>query len=310
MTESVDLDRLADYVGGALDGTPQADAVARLIAEDPRWAAAASALADADALVRADLAALAAGTGPMPVDVATRIDGALAGAVPPLWSVPDERTTGGTVVSLDQRRHRRLRRWTAVAAAVVALGVGVVTVLPKAIPSSNGAGTAAPGVAAARSGGSHESGQDSAAGIGPQAALPGVRVESSGTDYRRDSLPTLSNRVEVPGAAPPSQSGKSVESGGGASNFSGSQTRAPSPVAPDLWRLQEPNALKACLGAITNEYGGTVTLVDFARFEGRPAVLVVLSGANGRGRLWAVFVGPNCGLGGAITDELFNGPAG
>src|SRR5437762_2651621 len=74
----VDLDRLADYVGGALDGTPEADAVADLVATDPRWSAAYSGLIDADLAVRSDLAAVAREPQPMPPDVLSRLTAALA----------------------------------------------------------------------------------------------------------------------------------------------------------------------------------------------------------------------------------------
>ncbi|MBM0240402.1 hypothetical protein JNW88_30960 [Micromonospora sp. ATA32] len=47
----VDHDLLADYLGGALDGTPEQTAVARLIDEDPTWAGAHAALAPAVAQV-------------------------------------------------------------------------------------------------------------------------------------------------------------------------------------------------------------------------------------------------------------------
>ena len=35
--DGVDLDLLADYVGGALDGTPDQERVAGLVSTDPAW---------------------------------------------------------------------------------------------------------------------------------------------------------------------------------------------------------------------------------------------------------------------------------
>lgn len=301
MTESVDLDRLADYVGGALDGTPDADAVAQLIADDPRWAAAASALGRADALVRADLGAFAATSQPMPADVAARIDAALASAPPGLSVIRSEQAMERTDASMDRRR--RARRWTAVAAvaaAVVALGFGVVSVLPTLARHDNKTAAPQAGLGANRQEGSA---QDSAAGAPPAAASGGLpRVVSSGTNYRPDTLWALSSRGGVPAA--PGESDKSLN------RTDAGTAGTVAPVPPELRRLQDQDALKACLGAITAEYGGSVTLVDYARFEGRPALLVLLAGANRRTGLWAVVVGPNCGQGGAIADELFNGPAG
>ncbi len=84
MTEhaGVDLDLLADYIGGALDGTPDAERVARLVAEDPAWQQAFESLAYGMTAVGTQLRGLPP-AGPMPDDVADRITTALA-ALPAL----------------------------------------------------------------------------------------------------------------------------------------------------------------------------------------------------------------------------------
>jgi hypothetical protein len=296
MTEAVDLDRLADYIGGALDGTPEADSVARLIAEDARWASAASTLERADSLVRADLHALAALPEPMPAEVSARIDGALQSAPPALSPVAGSQADARTAGLRDRRR--RMRRWTAaaaVAAGVVALGFGVVTALPDA-GSNNNAPTSGQGLS--RQGESNAQAGALPPGLG---AASGARVVASGNDYRRGGLSALAD-APVPGAAPRGSDMRSVNEA--------NQNRLPDAGAvPDaLSRLRDPVALKACVDAVQGEYGGKVTLIDFARFEGRPAVVILLAGAKGRGGQWAVVVGPDCGLGGGIADELFNGP--
>ena len=82
----VDIDLLADYIGGALDG-PAAAEVTRLVAEDPRWRETYELLAPGMAEVGAGLRALGAHVEPMPADVAARLDAALAAAdagVPPI----------------------------------------------------------------------------------------------------------------------------------------------------------------------------------------------------------------------------------
>ena len=54
-----------------------------------------------------------------------------------------------------------------------------------------------------------------------------------------------------------------------------------------------------------------MSVVDYARYQGAPALVVVLSGAfNVPQRRWVVVVGARCGEGGAIADELYNSPAG
>ncbi|RQX20241.1 hypothetical protein DLJ57_27880, partial [Micromonospora chalcea] len=79
----VDHDLLADYLGGALDGTPEQATVARLVEQDPAWRVAYETLAEAVDLVHADLAGWASEPAPeMPVAVTDRITAALAGAGP------------------------------------------------------------------------------------------------------------------------------------------------------------------------------------------------------------------------------------
>ncbi|MEO3746283.1 hypothetical protein [Plantactinospora sp. B5E13] len=73
----VDLDLLADYVGGALDGTPDEAEVARLVTQAPDWAAAYAALTGGLDAVRLDLASLASPPEPMPAVVVDHIEAAL-----------------------------------------------------------------------------------------------------------------------------------------------------------------------------------------------------------------------------------------
>ena len=63
----VDHDLLADYVGGALDGTPERDRVARLVAEDAAWADAHATLAPAMARVHDELTGWGAAAPEMPL---------------------------------------------------------------------------------------------------------------------------------------------------------------------------------------------------------------------------------------------------
>jgi hypothetical protein len=90
----VDIDLLADYVGGALDGTPDETVVAGLVADDPAWRTAHDALAGATATVGAQLRLLGAAPAPMPADVAARLDAALAG-LPPLTAAADAGAPAG-----------------------------------------------------------------------------------------------------------------------------------------------------------------------------------------------------------------------
>jgi hypothetical protein len=79
----VDIDLLADYVGGALDGTPDETVVAGLVADDPAWRAAYEVLTGGMAAIGADLRLLGAADEPMPAELSARLDTAFA-ALPPL----------------------------------------------------------------------------------------------------------------------------------------------------------------------------------------------------------------------------------
>jgi hypothetical protein len=68
----VDIDLLADYIGGVLTGTPEESAVAARIADDPAWQAAYESFGDGMSFVSAELGRL--GPEPMPADLADRFD--------------------------------------------------------------------------------------------------------------------------------------------------------------------------------------------------------------------------------------------
>lgn len=116
----VDHDLLADYLGGALDGTPEQTVVARLVAEDAAWAKAYAELAPAVAAVEGDLARWGEPVADMPLDVADRIVTALA-ALPP---VPGElpTTTGPAPVQDTAPDQTEVDATTADDSAVTAAG--------------------------------------------------------------------------------------------------------------------------------------------------------------------------------------------
>jgi hypothetical protein len=136
------------------------------------------------------------------------------------------------------------------------------------------------------------------------AAMPAVpQLLSSGTDYTESTLAT-----EPP--APLVASGK-------ASRSMAQSDSAPM-AAPDngnlgiggpgaLSRLRDSTALQECLDAIAaqNSEGPIYPQsVDFALFNGQPAVVVRFSASNGS---WAWAAGADCGVGGA-ADTLGNAP--
>jgi hypothetical protein len=262
----VDLDRLADYVGGALDGTPDAEAVRELVNSDDAWADAYASLVAADALVRVELRALG-GPVPVPVDVVKKLDRALAEAAVPT----------ATVHHLDARRRWRKAAigLSAAAAAIVIIGLATVAVLRgvHGVASSDSAG--------------------STGAMAPQkAAGAPPRVLTSDRDYSAATLGQVGQPSTLSG-----QGLAGPESDTGTDNLAG-----------PLVRLTDPTARESCLTAIVGEYGGQVNTVDFARFNGAPALVAVVTGSSrAPGARWIVVVGPACGEGSSGTDERYSG---
>lgn len=282
--ERVDLDLLADYAGGALDGTPAYDRMARLVDTRPQWAAALDALRAADTLVRADLAALDRQPEPLPPGLADRLQAAFDAEPSPsrAEATPDAAPPGphesetapreAEVVPLARRRLRRYRIAAAgaVAAGLIALAGSVGYVGLQGAGDMGDAKTTAErdGDAASAPDAATEGRNDHAEGLA-QGRYP-APVLASGRDYRRDSLAS-------------------------AATLRGESERAKAAMAApaDLSRLTDPAALRACLTAIQQTYAGTPRLVDYARFEGSPALIVVLADGDTRR---VVVAGSECGV--------------
>ncbi|MBQ1043928.1 MULTISPECIES: hypothetical protein [unclassified Micromonospora] len=303
----VDHDLLADYLGGALDGTPEQATVARLVEQDPAWRVAYETLAEAVDLVHADLAGWTAAPAPqMPVAVTDRITAALAGAGPaPGPAAPRDGTpvvpaqAGGTsrppgAASRPERHSgpgRRPRRWARIAGPVALAAASVAAV----------------GLGVGRLAGPGDGGTADRAA--PMAAAPyrttGPAL-SSGTDWTPERL--AADRVPA-GAKSMPQPDMAGPSGAGREN--GPETPLASDryrvgVVLDLERLARPEALAACLTAIGAEHGDTpltVSMIDYARYQGVPALVVTFADATGARWGWAS--GPECGVPGSGADTRF-----
>jgi hypothetical protein len=268
-----DLDRLADYTAGVLD-PPQAAEVERLIAADPAWAQAYAELTAAGPWLDEALSGLP--REPMPADVAARLERAVQTA---------SRPGTGKVVPFPRRRWRRVALTTAAAVAVGAACLGGIATLAHSggiSGSSTSTGAAARNDRAA--GGSGPFGRIPSAPDAGSGAVGGtVPTTATGTDYTHDTLA----RAAAGGAkAPAAAQAESVPGGSGA-----------------LARLSAPAALNQCLTAITATEGGTAVSADFARYQGSPALIVVLSGGSAR----VVAAGAGCGLpgeGAALLDSV------
>ncbi|GAA2844575.1 hypothetical protein Acy02nite_45630 [Actinoplanes cyaneus] len=318
----VDIDLLADYVGGALDGTPEADRVAALIAGDPAWREAFEVLAPEMATVGALLGDLPA--EPMPDDVVARLGaalsafpagGAVTDAVPrepaepahsgvdavpgrsaePVHSGVDamsgrsaEPAPGNadavsrTVVDLDERRRKRGNRGWGRLVAPIGIAAAV-------------AGLAGYGLFASTDAAQEDKASTAAAGAPePMLAASMPAPTTSGLDY---TLGTLGQSVMNADAA---GTPKSLP------ELSGPELSGPESTG--LERLTAPGALGDCLAEIARENAGgrmTVTSIDYARFEGEPALVVRFAASNGE---WAWASGADCGLPGGGADTLGSVP--
>jgi hypothetical protein len=329
----VDLDRLADYVGGALDGTPDAVEIERLVADDPDWRAAYAALGLAAGQVRADLAALGAASEPMPPDIADRLDAALrsaAGAppphrrragtpvpargVPPSGPARGGKASGRPASGRPPRRRNAPRRWVrwgsaaAVAVAVLALGGIGANVLRGGGAGDNAASTAGRGA----------EGDQSAAPAAGQAlpggaqTLPGgAQALASGTDYRPETLAGVVSFAGSGATATRANEGTRQPDFTGPRKTAADSSALASAAPAELRRLINPADQQACLdalGAGSTLYAGyvgpaTVQVVDYARFKGEPALVVYF--VDGRGVQRVAVAGPRCGEPSAGADVKY-----
>lgn len=287
MTEQqhVPVDRLAAYAAGDLDATAALEVETHvLLCADCR--------ADVEAVQRAtaDLAALPTVT--MPDDVAARVDAAVAAA--------DALATGpvGDVLPLKPPRRRPSFAGIAAVAAGIALAGAI------SVPLVTGGGS-----------GSDEAGGPTAAGSMDEGAAITTKRLETGFNYTHDTLRTvLATAVSRRDSAL-----YSLSSGAAEDNASPEAAPSPAPVAPDAVggsanrRLMTvPGRLDACIASLamaqTLPAAKVPLLVDFARFDGKPAVIVVFP-TETRGRIqpdrvdvWVV--GPRCGIEPGDDDAL------
>jgi hypothetical protein len=308
----VDIDLLADYVGGALDGTPDEAVVAALIMDDPAWREAHAQLSGGVVTVTGQLRGWGAEAEPMPADVLARLDAALlaesrdasiASPSPGATAGPAAREPGTDGAAPVRRlvavpsgsgggRARRLR-WAApigIAAAVLAfVGFGWQQQFAGggSEDTATNAGSAAEQPAPLAAAGEEFS--------GPGGSVP---LSQSGTDYSPETLMQAARKRVAAGQpeleAPTDASRDSASDGG--------EDRA---TSEGLDRLRVQAALRACIDAIAAQHGaGEITpqVIDFARFRGAPALIVEFTIADGGSWVWAS--GPACGTPGVGADKL------
>ncbi|MBQ0903719.1 hypothetical protein [Micromonospora sp. U21] len=324
----VDDDLLADYLGGALDGTPQQAEVARLVDTDPAWAEAYALLAPAVTEVRADLARWADPSPELPSAVADRLAAALRAADPvpngtpadaeaadgapeadgaapvvPAQGGSGRRPAGPSPTELARGTRtgpgRGRRRWTrraapvAVAAvAVVAVGLGLTQLSTN---SSDTAGTSALNQPASAP-------ESTAAAGAVRTTGPSLH---SGTNYTPQ---TLGNPTGGP--SPLRGAGSSAFSGQPGMDAEKGQQTASGGLNP-LARLTDEAALTTCLADVAAEHGSAplvVDVIDYAGFRGEPALVIRFTDAAGA--RWAWVSGPECGVPGSGSDSRYSARVG
>ena len=238
----------------------------------------------------------AAGTvEPIPADVASRLDAALAAAA----SAPPDGAAASTIVPLrgatathrrDRSGPRGLRLLQAAAVLVVILGLGALAV--SAIHGgSNGSGAQTAGAA------------DSAGGkSAPQAAFP---VTASGRNWTPSTLTSAVPRLVAGSLSPVIARGPLADdsltstSGSGGATPSPSGSSAPAAEAPQFaasnaaGRLAGGTALADCIATLVPG-GATPLAVDVATYQGKPAAVILLPGLAGPDRIDIWVVPPDC----------------
>jgi hypothetical protein len=299
----VDIDRLADYIGGALDG-PEEAAVAQLIADDPRWRETYELLAPGMTAVGEQLSALGTTSDPMPADLAVRLEEALSSpiarptVIDPALTTPTEphvqpvrgdrhlSSVPGTGAS-HRSRPRRRARWAVPIAAAAGLlafaGFGLDYLAGQTGGSDNAEGTAAGSADhAAPMMGSDAAGREAA------PTLREDQILRSGTNYTSASLataPIQSFSASKHAAAPQADT-------------------ASGQLMDGLARLTDRTSLQACIAAIAQVHAAgqiLVETVDYARYDDRPALVVRLTSD---GATWAYATGPDCGTPAREADLL------
>jgi hypothetical protein len=128
-----------------------------------------------------------------------------------------------------------------------------------------------------------------ASGAAPQALAEssGERLLATGTDYGRRTIAGTLNSLGL----------RATAATRGAGDYSAPAAGAEAgPTAAGLERLSGPPARAACLDAVAAAHARgpvVVDLVDYASFEGSPALVV--SFVDRAGERWAWVAGPRCG---------------
>lgn len=305
MTEPhLSLDALADLLAG--EGS---DADVAHVGACAGCSGRLDELANAELEVAAVLASLPA--PPVPDDLAARLQAAFD-AEPPLVAaaspatgepatVADTRRTGSaTVTPFPDAGARRARRWLPAAAAVALVvgggALGTALLLSGSVGGGTDESTTASDTAAGSAGSDFgdlarsETGNDYAAEGTLAAALPGLLDGGASTsfDAQTDAAPEAGQPAPAPAEdnaamRATEQPGTALEPGGDAA----------------LDRLRTPQGLASCLSALLPPEGPGLRplAVDYAAYQGEPALAVVLPASGAPDKVDVFVVGAGCTAG-------------
>jgi hypothetical protein len=226
---------------------------------------------------------------PVPADIASRLDAALAAAA----AEPTEGTASTTVVPMLASRRTRssprgLRLLQAAAALVVVLGLGglAVSAIHGGSEGAGSSGTAGAAASAPKS--SAVPVTASGRNWTPTTLAAAAPALASGTFgpafsvYDDSTHRTADSPTATPATPVPTSASKGLASG----------------AAGPAGRLADPTALRAC---VTNLNDGDQTMqplaVDLARWQGQPAAVLVFPTADDPASLDVYVVAPDCPTG-------------
>jgi hypothetical protein len=233
----------------------------------------------------------------MPADVTDRLTAALAaeraggrstvsghvarpGETPPRVSGRGDATRPSTSRKRSGRRSRPTWALGALAAviALVVVGLGFVVKFAAA-PTEKSSGSASVAAAPDLAG----------------SALPGLTITSSGTNYTTlgfGAATPAGPSPLAPSTTAPGRSPAGIVIGPGVSS-----PKALRNVPPALDHLLDPTTLRACVIKIEGLATGTARSVDFATYDGAPAIIVTLESPNS-----IVAANPDCDLISPVTS--------
>lgn len=215
--------------------------------------------------------------GPMPDDVAARLDAALAAAArerEPAGGTDVDLGHPATVLPLGPARERRAARLSPAARRAAKAVVGVAAAALIAVGGYAALHQSSPSATASK--GSADSAAAPAAGALTPNDARAVRAQATGTAYTKANI-----AAKVSGLLRTALSA-------GTSGAAAAGGTAPLPQAlAQSSTLGTPAGLTACVNTLSGVTDVRPLLVDLATFEGKPAAIIVLPAGTGE-QIWVV----------------------